>query len=160
MVDALLQSEEYSQKRAQILSRQPPPVNVPPTQSSIVEESQTALALPINPKTRFTSSEILKEVVDFKSKRIANSNAKFKRPRVKSQNSEYLALGRKMFEKVNEKLTESLGKRSEMVQETINEINSKRFENQEKWLERYLELKEEIKGHRVRIIALKKALQK
>lgn len=173
MVDDLLQSEEYRARKMRIIDRQMPS-HAPPHRSSSDTETpvngqhkpngtvqpQHALVLASNPRFEFDSSATLEGVSRYKQSRLAKSGGRAKRPKHHSKNLEYLRLSRKIFEKVNENAVQSLGKRAEMMQETVNEVNSKRFESQNKWLEEYLELREEIKDHRTRIISLRKALQK
>jgi hypothetical protein len=171
LVDNLLKSDKYQKKKQEILSRtQPielahPPISMDqhktnPNPISNLNEPMNVVALPSNPNYQFNSSQILSSISAYKDNSLRKLNPKYKRERTKTQNTEYLNVTRAIYKKVNSGMSESLGKRGEMIKETIDEINSKRFENQEKWLERYLELKEEIMGHRVRIIALKKALKK
>ena len=172
MVNTLLDSKEYLQKKEAIDKRQfSSKIQIMPSlQSNSIQKEkqesqakvqpQNVVALVSEQKTLYKSSETFEMIRKYKQNRLLKFNAKFKRPRLKTQNGAYLNLGRKIFEKVNTEMKAKLGKRGEMMKEVIDEVNSKRFSNQEKWLERYLELKEEIKGHQSRIIALRKALNK
>ena len=172
LVNDLLESEKYKNKRLEILSRKqqsfpiPQPTSLPKNtkiskEDSLKNQNTTALALVSNPDYQFKSSqEILAAVSNYKKSVLEKSSPKYKRPMTRTQFPEYLNLSRLIFKKVNQQNSDLLGKRGEVVKETISEINSKRFENQEQWLEKYLELQEEIKGHRLRIMALKKALRK
>jgi hypothetical protein len=170
LVDNLLQTEEYQIEKQKILNKKHIPditqitnPTIPQgktSQPQISTSNQNALVKISNPHHQYTSNSTLNAVSNFKKQCLTHLNKDFKRQRTKTQNAEYLALGRKIYKTVNDKLKENLGKRASMMQETIDEVNSKRFDNQGKWLERYLELREEIKDHRKRIIALQKALQK
>lgn len=171
LVDDLLESEVYRAKRAKIVNRQMPPTKtLSPISPNVSlpnhprpngnKHPQNALVLASNPRFQFECSATLEGVSRYKKGILAKSNESVKRAKMHTKNKEYMRLSRKIFEKVNQNLVQTLGKRAEMIQETVNEVNSKRFENQNKWLERYLELREEIKDHRTRIISLRKALQK
>ena len=170
LLDNLLQTKEYQMQKQKILEAKyipddtpmPNPINF---ENKTVQPQDTtlnkhALVKISNPHHQYTSNSTLNAVSKFKNKCLSNLNKTFKKERLKTQNAEYLTLSRKIYKTVNDKLIENLGKRGSMMQETIDEVNSKRFDNQGKWLERYLELREEIKDHRKRIIALQRALQK
>jgi hypothetical protein len=170
LVDALLNTNKYKLKKQKILEKEykyqeesseshsKNKMKIVPSQAS--SSTQNALVAVSNPHHQYSSDSTLKSVSRYKQNCLKSLNKNFKKKRQRTDNGEYLGLTRKIFEKVNTHLKQGLGKRAQMMQETIDEVNSKRFENQGKWLERYLELREEIKDHRIRIIALQKALKK
>ena len=50
--------------------------------------------------------------------------------------------------------------KQQQKQEIVNQVNDQRFKTQNRFLEKYLEMKQEISEHFERIIALKKVLNK
>ena len=57
-------------------------------------------------------------------------------------------------------MKEILKTKKEQKNEILGQVNDQRFKSQSKFLEKYLEMKQEISEHFERIIALKKVINK
>lgn len=112
-----------------------------------------------NIQTQSQISNFLQKFKDLKSKtpKIRNTIQKKKN---KSSFPKLKRISKLVTDKANENLSKILKAKKEQKKEILGQVNDQRFKTQNKFLEKYLEMKQEISEHFERIIALKKVINK
>ena len=85
---------------------------------------------------------------------------RIKKRGIRTKTADYLKLSHEINSKVNNNIITEIKKRKTFMKDIINEVNNQRFKNQEEWVDKFWELKDEINSHRRRILALRKAIRK
>ena len=133
---------------------------------SLLAKIQTPTPPTQNPNPHpilFRNSKIPKEITEFKESLLSPQADKLLKRISKKRRPKFPKLKRIakiISEQTNQNLVDLLKEKQQQKQEIVNQVNDQRFKTQNRFLEKYLEMKQEISEHFERIIALKKVLNK